>query len=218
MLLDTRLRQRIRSVRPGGRVPEVVIRVVSAGSNTLKAIQQHFEDLQNGKHRALEMDFFGTPIVGRAAARGLIEDWDLDLDDLYWRQPHLAPARCKAPKLVHKILFSMPTGTSPDQLLAAVRNFARQEFANRHRYALALHTDERHPHVHVVVKANTEDGVHLNIRKPMLRKWRQEFARLLRAQGIAAKATPRAMRGRTERRNFNGIYRQANGRHAAFRR
>jgi hypothetical protein len=218
MLLDTQLRQRVRSVRSGGRVPEVVIRVISAGSNTLRAIQQHFEDLQNGKHRALEMDFLGTPIVGRAATRGLIEDWDLDLDDLYWRQPYLAPARCKAPKLVHKILFSMPAGTPPHQLLAAVHDFVRQEFADRHRYALALHTDKPHPHVHVVVKAKTEDGVYLNIRKPMLRKWRQEFARLLRTQGVAAKATPRAMRGRAERRNFKGIYRLANGRQTGFRR
>jgi hypothetical protein len=70
-----------------------------------------------------------------------------------------------------------------------VHDFVRQEFADRHRYALALHTDKPHPHVHVVVRAKTEDGVYLNIRKPMLRKWRQEFARLLRTQGVAAKAT-----------------------------
>jgi hypothetical protein len=37
----------------------------------------------------------------------------------------------------------MPSGTAPDKLLAAVRNLAQQEFADRHRYALALHTDER---------------------------------------------------------------------------
>jgi hypothetical protein len=41
------------------------------------------------------------------------DDWDLDLDDLYWRPPYLAPARRTLPKLVHKILFSMPAGTPP---------------------------------------------------------------------------------------------------------
>jgi len=34
-----------------------------------------------------------------------------------------------------------------------------------------------------------ENGVRLNIRKPMLREWRREFARHLSALGVAAKAT-----------------------------
>jgi type IV secretory pathway VirD2 relaxase len=114
------------------------------------------------------------------------------------------------PKLVHKILFSMPAGTPPDKLFAAVRNFARQGFADRHRYALALHTDEPHPHVHVVLKAMTEDGEHFNIRKPMLRVWRQEFASHLRAQGVAAKATARAVRDQARPNKLKGIYRAAN--------
>lgn len=54
----------------------------------------------------------------------MIDDWDLDLDELYYRQPYLVPRRRNTPKLVHKILFSMPAGTPPRTLLAAVRNFA----------------------------------------------------------------------------------------------
>src|SRR5262249_23112761 len=142
----------------------------------------------------------------RRAARALVDDWDLDLDDLYWRQPYLVPRRHKAPKLVHKILFSMPRGTPPDKLLAAVRNFARQEFADRHRYALALHTDDAHPHVRRVIKAMTEGWEHrLNIRKPLLHQWRKEFARQLCRLGVPAKATRRtAPRKRTK---IRGIYR-----------
>ena len=45
--------------------------------------------------------------------RILIDDWDLDLDDPYWRQSYLVPRRSKTPKLVHKILFSMLPGTPP---------------------------------------------------------------------------------------------------------
>lgn len=188
-------------------MPEVVIKVISAGSNTLEAIQAHFEDLQNGKRRALEMDSFCTPVVGKRAARALIDDWDLDLDALYWHQPYLMPRRRTTPKLVHKILFSMPAGTPPEKLLEAVRNFAEQEFGDRHRYALAMHTDEPHPHVHMVLKAMTEGReYHLNIRKPMLRQWRQEFARHLCALGILAKATRRATRRKTTR-GLPGIYR-----------
>jgi len=195
-------------------VPEVVIKVISPGSNTLEAIQAHFEDLQNGKQRALEMDFFSTPVVGKRAARALIEDWDLDLDELYYRQPYLGPRRRKTPKLVHKILFSMPAGTPPERLLAAVRNFAQQQFTDRHRYVLAIHTDEPHPHVHMVLKASVEGGLYrLNIRKPMLREWRQEFARYLCLQGIPAKATQRAERRKMTR--LPGIYRPPVSRGAA---
>lgn len=203
------LKPRLHAVRSGEPVPEVVIKIFSAGSNTLDAVQMHFEDLQNGEHRALEIDCFSTPVVGKRAARALIDDWDLDLDELYWHQPYLMPRRHKTPKLVHKILFSMPAGTPPEKLLEAVRNFAEQQFADRHRYALALHTDEPHPHVHMVLKAMSEGREHhLNIRKPMLRQWRQEFARHLCALGILAKATPRATRQKTAT-ELPGIYRPA---------
>jgi hypothetical protein len=68
-------------------------------------------------------------------------------------------------------MFSMPPGTPPDKVLGAVRNLAREEFWGQHRYALALHTDEAHPHVHLVLKAVSEQGVRLNIKKATLRHW-----------------------------------------------
>lgn len=200
MPLDAQLpAEAVRGASTTDRTPEVVVKVVSPGSNSLESIRKHFEDLQNGKHRVLEMDFFATPVVGKKAARVLIEDWNLDLDALAWRQPYLAPARRTPPKLVHKIIFSMPAGTPPGKLLAAVRNFAQEEFGFRHRYALALHTDEPHPHVHVVLKAMSEECGRLNIRKATLRRWRQAFAGQLRAQGVAAKATQRTAPGRRQR-------------------
>jgi hypothetical protein len=100
-----------------------------------------------------------------------------------------------------------PAGTPLEKLLAAVRKFAQQEFALQHRYAIVLHTDEKHPHVHVVVKAKSEEGVRLNIRKAALREWRREFARHLRGHRIAANATDRAVRGATLNRKSDGIYR-----------
>src|SRR5205085_11119258 len=89
----------------------------------------------------------------------------------------------------------------------AARNFAREEVALKHRYALVLHTDEPHPHVHLVVKAVSEQGDRLNIRKATLREWRREFARHLREQGIAANATERAVRGEGRTHKTDGIYR-----------
>ncbi len=88
-----------------------------------------------------------------------------------------------------------------------MRNFAREEFALKHRYAMVLHTDEPHPHVHVVVKAVSEQGERFNIRKATPRDWRREFARHLRAQGIAANATDRYLRGETKPHKLDGIHR-----------
>lgn len=94
-------------------------------------------------------------------------------------------------------------------MLAAARNFLREEFGLLHRYAFVLHTDTPRPHVHAVVKAVSEQGIRLHITKPMLRRWRQEFARNLRDQGIEANATERAVRGNSHGAKKDGIYRAA---------
>jgi hypothetical protein len=59
----------------------------------------------------------------------------------------------------------------------------------------------------MVVKAVSEQGVRLHIRKATLREWRSEFARHLRELGVAANATPRYVRGETGLRKPDGIYR-----------
>jgi hypothetical protein len=110
---------------------------------------------------------------------------------------------------VHKILFSMPPGTSAAKVLKASQEFARQEFGLRHRYAMVLHTDEPHPHVHMVVKAMSEQGARLHIRKETLRRWRAEFARNLRALGVPANATDRQVRGVVRPQWRDAIFRAA---------
>ena len=101
----------------------------------------------------------------------------------------------------------MPAGTPPEKLLAATQKFAREKFALQHRYAMVLHTDQGHPHVHLVVKAQCEDGERLYIRKATLREWREDFAGFLRELGVAANATPAALRGKPKDRKKVGIYR-----------
>jgi hypothetical protein len=103
----------------------------------------------------------------------------------------------------------MPHGTSSQKLWAASRDFAREEFGLKHRYAMVLHTDQDHPHVHLVIKAVGEEGGRLNIRKATLRHWRREFARHLRAHGVIANATERVVRGQTRQALRDGIYRAA---------
>ena len=101
----------------------------------------------------------------------------------------------------------MPAGTPPEKVLGAVRNFCRKEFALKHRYVMALHTDEPHPQAHVVIKAMGEQGQRLNIRKANLREWRRGFAKHLNELGVVANATERSVRGVTGLRKLDAIYR-----------
>src|SRR3984885_6557956 len=175
------------------RAPEAVVKVLPRDSNDLKAVGKHLDYI--GRHGKLELETDDGERMSGRAGRELLDDWDLDIDDVR-RQASLAATKGrKPPKLVHKLMFSMPPGTPPDKVLGAVRNFAREEFWGQHRYALTLHTDEPHPHVHLVLKAVSEQGVRLNIKKATLRHWRSEFAPNLRARGVEANATERAVRG-----------------------
>jgi hypothetical protein len=187
------------------RVPEVMVKVLSKDSNNLRSVGRHLNYI--GRYGELEIEADECErIQGRDAGQQLLEDWDLDLDKDR-KETGLASVAGRSPKLVHKIILSMPPGTPAEGVLEAARNFARQEFALKHRYAFVLHTDEPHPHVHLVVKAVSEQGARLNIRKETLREWRREFARHLRDQGIAANATERAVRGETRIRPIDAVYR-----------
>src|SRR5262252_7391282 len=93
----------------------------------------------------------------------------------------------------------MPKGTPPEKLLLATQKFAREKFGLLHRYAMVLHSDQGHPHVHLVVKAVSERGERLYIRKATLQHWREV--------GVAANATPSVLRGRVKTRKKDGIYR-----------
>lgn len=188
------------------RDPEVMVKVISKGAQDLKAIEKHLKYI--GREGEIDMiDDQGQAIRDPEAAKSIIEDWDLDIDSQRRAFRLGATDKGKAPKLVHKLMFSMPPGTPPEKVLAAVENFAREEFALQHRYVMALHTDEPHPHVHLLVKAMSEQGVRLNIRKATLRMWRSEFARHLREQGVRANATERLVRGSLGRSVPDGLFR-----------
>jgi hypothetical protein len=186
--------------------PEVMVKVLSRGGQDLKAIGRHLGYLNRGGEVDIETDD-GQRLSGKGVEKDLLEDWDLDLEEHRRKVDLESWSRRPPPKLVHKLMFSMPAGTPPDRVLAAVKNFAREEFGLKHRYAMVLHTDEPHPHVHMVVKAVSEEGVRLNIRKAALREWRRGFARHLRALGIVANATERAVRGENRSPKRDGIYR-----------
>jgi hypothetical protein len=193
--------------RTVGRTPEVMVKVLSRGGQNLGAVRRHLDYLRLRDDGELELETDdGQRLSGPGVSKELLTDWDLDLEE-HRRRSDLHARRSLSPKLVHKLMFSMPAGTPPDKVLTAAKNFAREEFALRHRYGMVLHTDEPHPHVHMVVKAVSEQGVRLHIRKATLREWRRDFARHLRELGVAANATPRHVRGEAGLRKSDGIYR-----------
>jgi hypothetical protein len=202
-LSPAQIRQIARTV---ARTPEVMVKVLPSAATSVAAVRQHLTYVGRNGEVELRTDD-GQRLQDREAAADLVQDWDLDLAECQSGLGGLQSER--APKLVHKLVFSMQAGTPADKVLLATQVFCREQLALKHRYAMALHTDEPHPHVHVIVKAISEQGERLNIRKATLRHWREEFASHLRRVGVAANATPRFVRGETRLRKADGIYRAA---------
>jgi MobA/VirD2-like, nuclease domain len=187
------------------RVPEVMIKV-TGGARSLRGVESHLDYIGREGRGEIETDD-AQQLQERGIGRELARDWDLDIDENRRHTERAVAAGRKPPRLVHNLVFSMPKGTPPDKLYEAVRQFAMEKFALQHRYAMALHTEQGHPHVHVVVKAVSEQGERLYIRKATLREWRRDFAKYLRDLGVEANATERAVRGQTSRSKTDGIYR-----------
>ncbi|MDN4592084.1 relaxase [Xenophilus aerolatus] len=185
--------------RTVGRTPEVMIKV-SGGGRDSGTVRAHLKYV--GRHGKLSIETDdGLEMQGREAADALIDDWALDQCRSAHRPKPAEGEKDTRSKLVHNIVLSMPAGTPPDKVLAAAKVFARENFALQYRYAMVLHTDQAHPHVHLVVKCEHEyePRKRLYIRKDILRRWREQFAELMREQGVAANATPRQVRGQTRR-------------------
>lgn len=187
------------------RTPEVMVKV-TGGGRKVSNVAAHLAYISHDGELELETD--DGHRLSKAGQKDLLKDWHLDLSPGQYRPPPRSPKKpYRGIKLVHNIVLSMPAPTPPDKVLAAARTFAREKFGLNHRYALALHTHQKHPHVHLVVKAEGLDRSRLHIDKAMLRGWRQDFARMMREQGIAANATTRAVRGRSKGAERDGRYR-----------
>jgi Relaxase/Mobilisation nuclease domain len=189
------------------RVPEVVVKV-SGGARTVRGVAAHLDYIGREGRGEVQTDD-GDRLQGRSFEKALLDDWDLDLDEHRRHTQRAIAAGRKPPKLVHNIVFSMPKGMPPEKVLRAVQVFAREKFALKHRYAMALHVDQGHPHVHMVVKAVSDQGARLCIRPHTLREWRRDFAQYLRDLGVEANATERGVRGESRTSKHDGIRRAA---------
>ncbi len=178
------------------RVPEVMVKVTGGGRN-IGAVAAHVAYIS--RHGEIELETDDGQRVSKADQNELLKSWHLDLSPGQYRPlPRGAKKSVGGVKLVHNIVLSMPAPTPPDKVLAAAKTFAREKFGLKYRYAMALHTHQGHPHVHLVVKAEGLNVPRVHIDKAMLREWRQDFAQMMRDQGIAANATSRALRGHSK--------------------
>lgn len=170
---------------------------ISDGGRDADGVQSHFEYIDRYGRLPIETDQ-GETLQGKEAALELINEWALDYGHVPWspQSRRAGPnGERRAPRQAFNIVLSMPVGTPPDKVLAAAKKFAREAFAHQHRYAMALHAEQKeghgkHPHVHRVVKSEHEyGGKRLNPRKAELQRWREQIAEYLTELGVAATAT-----------------------------
>lgn len=180
---------RARLERIVGRAHEVMVKVTGR-TKSLDHLQSHLAYITRNGELAAETDQGGR-LSGREGLKDLQARWsdDVALD---------GRRRADATLSINMIL-SMPPGTDAIKVRDAARAFASCTFEGRHDYALVLHQDDAHPHVHLTVRSFGYDGRRLNPRKGDLAEWRERFAAELRLRGIEAEATPRRTRGQVRK-------------------
>lgn len=176
---------RAQLMRVARRVPEVMVKITGRTRDG-GHLQRHLDYIsRNGKLPLEGPD--GERLEGRAAVDALAEDWAAEVA--------AEPRRRRDAPVSLSVVLSMPAGTDPLRVRDSARAFALATFGERFPWVFALHTDDRHPHVHLTVRMLGRDGERLNPRKADLQAWREGFARALRAREVEAEATPRRARG-----------------------
>lgn len=168
---------------------EVMVKITGFGKGAghVKAGLEYIGRI-NDRHKddvELENDR-GDVFIGRDEVDELFKSWERDFS---------LGRRHENQRDTVKMVLSMPENTEPEAVRNAVRAFAKDTFGHNHEYVFALHTDEPHPHCHLIVKMQGVDGKRLNPRKADLQTWREGFAENLRRFGVDAAATPRPSRG-----------------------
>lgn len=166
------------------RAPEAMVKITGK-TRDAGHLARHLDYISRNGRLALEGPD-GERLTGRAEVRELAGDWGAELS--------AEPVRRRG-AVSMSIVLSMPEGTEAFRVEDASRAFARRVFGDRFDWVMALHDEDRHPHVHLTVRMSGRGGVRLNPRKADLQEWREAFAEALRERGVEAEATPRRARG-----------------------
>lgn len=136
----------------------------------------------------------GTWVVGKAEIKERCEEWAADR---YFSDSQMS--------LAHSFVASMPPGTPPQHVFDAASDFFAARFEDT-SWLMARHDDEPHPHVHVSVRAQDDEGRQQHFDREDLDRMREAFAVALRSRGIEAEAAPRWARGVAEKARSRRVY------------
>ena len=184
-----------RFMRMVNRAPEVMVKVTGGGMSSGQ-IRAHLEYISRNGKLDLETGE-GEELENTNEIAGFVDAWDID-----------SRFGAGEKRQAYNVMLSMPQGTDPESVKLAARAFAQEQFGGKYPYAMVLHTDKAHPHVHICVRMTPEERKEkkLFIRKDTLEAYRQHFAEKLVERGIEAAATPREYRGVTQKGKKIAVY------------
>lgn len=173
------------------KTPEVMVKV-TGGGNSMGKVKAHMGYItRNGQLEGIDQD--GFKVNGKDEIEATAADWQITGTPIHDEETNV--------KQAFNVVLSMPKGTDEKAVYEAAKEFAAEHFKD-HKYMMVQHTfsndpskdPSENPHVHIVVKATSQNHERLNIRKADLQKWRESFAEKLRSRGIEANATKRIAR------------------------
>jgi len=128
----------------------------------------------------------GERLTREDELKALLDDWSTTFS-----------SRADGRDVLHLVL-SFPEDVTPETARAIARD-ALGVVAGGRDWAMAVHDDTGHAHVHALVRMRGPDGRQLRTTRETMRTWREVTARAARERGIALEASPRWARGRGER-------------------
>ena len=160
------------------------------------------------RHGKVELEDDRGEVLTLDEAKNKVTQWCLDQDvpDNSLDESRAADAR--------RCIISCPPGSDPKKLKEAAREFGQEIFHDQgFEFMMAIHYKDKdhpnepdHPHVHFLVKAISQTGERLNVRKADLRYMRERFAVIAKQYGIELNATSRAVRGKVAKAKSQAQY------------
>ncbi|MDG2520503.1 hypothetical protein P7B02_03030 [Caulobacter segnis] len=184
MLRSPRFRAHIRDLVSGA--PVAGFRVTGA-ITTIKDLKKHLDYISRDGTLVLHARDH-EQVVGRDEIRQRAEDWRDDKFDFFERRSRIA----------YSMVLSMPAGSSRQAVFDAGLDFAHSHL-DRSAFLVAQHDDAPHPHLHVCLRAQADDGSSIQFGPSDLHRLRGAFAEHLKERGVAATDAPRWARGVVEK-------------------
>ena len=174
--------------------PEAMIKIDRASIKSQKHLTEAGRYIsRNGKLECEDGDGYVISDTDTLDAR--MEDW-ADKD----KAERAESSSRQRFAMARRIIVSTPTGTDPEKLKEAVREFAQQELGARgYEYIWTLHLDTDNPHAHILVRSMSKDGQRLHYSRREVNALRERWCVVAEKYGIDLNATSRAVRGKTRR-------------------